>query len=114
MPVSLASSFDALEAQTTAWDEAEVPGTVRINGEDYACALDVGAIKPEWNERTMSTQMVQTAVARIRRALLATCPTMGLKVKARGLEWFIERQGEQSESALVWALHLKRVVSKSA
>lgn len=114
MPVSLASSFAALEAQTTAWDEAEVPATVSIHGTDYACAADVGRISPEWDEKTMTTRQVQTATVRVRRALLADCPSVSARVVLRGLEWFVTALGEQSDTALVWQLHLKRVVTRAA
>jgi hypothetical protein len=114
MAFTFADSFALLESQTADWDQADAPGTVKINGTDYACSLDVGSIKPQWNDKTMTTHMVQLATARIRRTLLAACPALGAKVIARGLEWFIESLGEQDDAAIVWSLHLKRVVTKSA
>ena len=89
-------------------------GTVKINGTDYDCALHVGTVKPDWDDKTGATKMVQTAVARIPRALLEACPSISARVIARGLEWFIESLGEQSTDALVWQLHLKRIITKAS
>jgi hypothetical protein len=111
---TLADSFASLESQTTAWDEAEAPGTVTLNGTPYQCSVDVGSIKPDWDEKTMTTRMVQTATVRIRRSLLAECPSSAVRVVFRGLEWFIDGLGEQSDSARVWELRIKRIITKSA
>lgn len=111
--MDLAGSFDALESQTADWDEAEVPATVTISGEDYACAADVGRVMPEWDDKTMTTRQVQMATVRIRRTLLATCPSTSVRVKLSGLEWFVTGLGEQSPTSKVWQLQLKRVITKA-
>jgi len=114
MPVNLAASFASLEAQTTAWDEAEAPANVTLNGAVYAAAADVGRITPEWDEKTMTTRQVQTATVRIRRTLLPVCPSTSVRVGLKGLEWFITAISEQSETALVWQLHLKRIITRTS
>lgn len=114
MPVTLASSFASLESQTLDWDDADAPATATINGVDYACSGDVGKIMPQWDEKTMTTRMVQRATLRIRRSLLTTCPTTAVRVVFRGLEWFVESLGEQSDTALVWEIVIKRIITKAA
>lgn len=112
--MTLASSFAALEAQTAAWDEAEAPATVKLNGIEYVCAADIGRITPEFDPSTGETKTIQRATLRLRRSLLATCPTLAARVSFNRLEWFIEELGGQAPDSPVWVLQIKRMITKTA
>jgi len=72
------------------------PGTITINGVDYACSIRKSEIEPDLDEKTMTTQMLQRAQVRVLRSLLPACPPASQRVICDGLEWMIEARGAQS------------------
>ena len=85
------------------------PGNAVIAGKSYAAAVDIQAAKPEQRSDGEGTIIVQRAVVRIRKTLLAAAPARGTVVGLGDLDFNIDDTGGQNVGDVAWVLHLTRL-----
>ena len=84
------------------------PGTITIDGIDYACAINLSGIRARETEQ--GTERTQTFRADVRKAVLATQPAKNTLITASGFEFFVDPEAEQVDNGLTWIIRARRTV----
>ena len=110
--MTFAESAALLEGQTEAWDHALDAGRIILDGVPYECAVIVGRIRPQFNERTLLNESVQDLTIALPKALRPSAPDDRSRLVHDSNDYTIRAIGGQSPTDLAWVLNARRTVTK--